>query len=121
MTMRRKLGSPSQALLDEIELIDIHLGALLQEADRILRSMRPGRPRKAPLEGRKKSMKAYVIKADLGPQMVELAQNVRSLQERAQCLLQRILAEREGTSVSPNGKVRSGISKKRSFFFSRND
>jgi hypothetical protein len=69
----------SMAHLQQIDLLDSDLGVSMQEADRIIMAMKRGNTRTGPLTGKSRSLRKDVIRHDLGPQMVELAEDVLSI------------------------------------------
>ena len=83
----------SRSTLNEIELLDMHLGPLLQEGDRVLRAMTRGSSRTGPLTERTKSMRKSMIKDDLGPQMVEMAEGLGILEGRVKSSSQVVRGE----------------------------
>jgi hypothetical protein len=91
----------SRSMLDQIELLDMHLGTLLQEGDRIIRAMTRGSARTGPLVDKSRSMRKDLIKHDLAPQMLEFAENIGQIKRRVRAMTQRIAAERAGASDSP--------------------
>ena len=89
----------ASTMLDDIELLDMHLGTLLQESDRVIRAITRGNSRTGPLRGRSRSMRKCMIKDDLGPQMLELAENLEILKRRVESMTLAIVVQRESVSV----------------------
>jgi hypothetical protein len=77
----------SMGHLQQIDFLDTDLGVSMQEADRIVMAMKRGNTRTGPLTGKSRSLRKSMIKHDLGPQMLELAEDVLSiLENRVTCI-----------------------------------
>ena len=94
-SLRLELDVFSEHMLDDIEVLDMDLGVLLYEGDRIIRAMTRAGSNLVPLSRRSKSMKKSTIKHDLSPQMVDLAGNINLLGRRIEILTRTINMARE--------------------------
>ncbi len=94
-SLRLQLDVVSRPMLDEIELVDMHFGALLQEGDRIIRAMTRAGSTSVPLTGKSKSLRKSMIR-DMAPQMVGLAETIKILKDRIDRVTQTIIVERAG-------------------------
>ena len=96
-SLRLELDVFSNPLLDDIETLDIDLGVLLHEADRIARAMSRAGSNLALLSRRPRNMRKSTMKDDLSPQMVDLAGNMNVLGRRMEILTRTITMARENS------------------------
>ena len=98
-SLHLELDLVSKPMLNEIELVDMHMGPVLQEGDRIIRVITKAGSNLEPLIGRPRSMRKSMIKSDLAPQMAALAENLQILERRVKSITQIVIAERNSAKA----------------------